>query len=304
MHDHLARAARLNPDGPALVGETRSVSYAVLVRTVEGMARFLADNDMRAGDRALIISRDPVGFCLACYAVMKAGGVAVPLDHDDRGHLLEAMTSACRPRFVISAEECPPLVLQRARSLGLTAITLDTSAFGSMSAARHDEPGDDPMPAPHSDDGDALIIAGNGGTRETRGTVLTHRNLLQALRGIQEFAPLGRDHRELISLPMNRESGFLRTLDVLTSGGTALFLPGATDAVTVAQAFLKFSCNALSLSAEMCSRLLQEGRAMLRRFGPGPAFPLHRRARALPRPAEASNRRVPRSSDRHALWSP
>ncbi|MGH6773815.1 class I adenylate-forming enzyme family protein [Brucella tritici] len=75
----LRRNARLYPEKLAFEDKTRSVSYAELDRETEGLAARLIALGLQKGQAVAIYLPNSVNWVVACLAVVRAGGVAVPI---------------------------------------------------------------------------------------------------------------------------------------------------------------------------------------------------------------------------------
>ncbi len=271
LREHLARAARLFPDKPALVSEGATVTYETVVRTVETMTDRLAAEGMRSGDRVLVLYRDPASLFLASHSVMEAGGVAVPHVPDGQTHSIEKSASACRPALVVSGKESPAEQWSHSPGVALHPVAFSfplSRTVGAHSVPRaSDNPDGAAVARPsgaNGRDSGGVILGSDGDDGVSRGNLLTNDNLLHAIYGIGEFAAIGPDHRELVCMSPAHAPGFIRALSIFAAGGTALFPQRIINPATLAQSILKTDCNALSLSAALCSSLLRDGAALLR----------------------------------------
>ncbi|MEO1134354.1 MAG: long-chain fatty acid--CoA ligase, partial [Cyanobacteria bacterium J06639_1] len=73
-------SARRVPDAEAFRFEGKGVTYAELVRKANGLARVLAEQGVRKGDRVGIYLSKSLESAIALYGIWKAGAAYVPLD--------------------------------------------------------------------------------------------------------------------------------------------------------------------------------------------------------------------------------
>ncbi len=160
--------AELTPDAPALVSDSRSVSY----RELEVRANRLAHHLRKLGVRPEV----PVGLCLgrspqmvvAALAILKAGGAYVPLDPDYPAERLRFMLDDARTAVLISRQEIGERIGSgRWKTLDIEKRALQISDY--------------PETAPE------LIVSGNhlayviytsGSTGRPKGVQITHDSLL------------------------------------------------------------------------------------------------------------------------------
>ncbi|MBN1480194.1 AMP-binding protein [candidate division KSB1 bacterium] len=76
----LYHTAQLNPSRPALIFEDTSISYDSLTNAIKRLASGLAELGIQKGDRVAILLPNVPHFCISYYAIIAAGGVAVPIN--------------------------------------------------------------------------------------------------------------------------------------------------------------------------------------------------------------------------------
>jgi len=215
-------AARL-PDKVALIeaSGTRSCTFADLDRAVDKVAAALLDRGLGAGDRVAIVLPNVHEFPISYLAILRAGGVAVPLNlmltEAEMGRILADAGAS----FVIAA---PPLVETAEAGIGaggLDAQVISTDSWPALPEA--------PGPIEPSTGGDDLAVLSytSGTTGEPKGAMLSHGNLLANLE--QQMAiPLDtvkEDDVLFLTLPMFHIFGLNVPLGLLLlNGATALML--------------------------------------------------------------------------------
>jgi len=76
LHELAARC----PAEPALRAGNRRVGYGELDAAAAGVAALLRDDGLQPGERVLLLAPNVPEFAAAYYGVLRAGGVAVPVD--------------------------------------------------------------------------------------------------------------------------------------------------------------------------------------------------------------------------------
>ncbi|WP_372499419.1 AMP-binding protein [Streptomyces sudanensis] len=177
-----AQVAR-RPDATALTAESGSMSYAELDARVARAAAVLHDRGVRRGT--------PVGVCLergtavivAMLAVMRAGGVYVPLDPAYPAERLRYMTDDSGIGLVITQPSVAERVPDGPRRLLLAE--LDDPATAGAPAV---ELGPDDA---------AYMIYTSGSTGRPKGVVVTHRGIADLARTQRERMEVTPDSRVL-----------------------------------------------------------------------------------------------------------
>ncbi len=101
----MARNARKYPDREALVTEERRYTYGELNAAVNKLANRFLDLGLEKGDKVAIMHFNTDHFIIAYFAVMKAGGVVVPLNFRLATLEVEFMLDNSDSRFFIFAGE-------------------------------------------------------------------------------------------------------------------------------------------------------------------------------------------------------
>ncbi|MFE2752770.1 amino acid adenylation domain-containing protein [Actinosynnema sp. NPDC059335] len=214
VHDLVARSAAARPDAVALTGAGASVTYGELERRATALAHRL---------RALGVGPEScVGVCLerspemvvACLAVMKAGGVYVPLD---------TAFPADRVAYMLGEVGADVVLVHPA--------TADAVPDGPWRAVDVDTdepavPDTGALPEVHADNG-CYVIFTSGSTGRPKGTTVTHRNVVRLVRGAGEHLPLGHDDVWTLFHSFAFDFSVWEMWGALTTGGRLVVVPRA-----------------------------------------------------------------------------
>ncbi len=105
LHHLLERSARRTPDAIAVADEERSLAYGELDRRANQLAHLLIDAGLRRGDRVGLYLDKSLESIVGIYAVLKAGGVYVPLDPHAPPTRVAYITDDCGMRFLHAGTE-------------------------------------------------------------------------------------------------------------------------------------------------------------------------------------------------------
>lgn len=169
-----------------------TVTFEQLDRTARGLALGLLDRGLGAGDRVVVAYQSPIDFVRAFWGCLYAGLTAVPapLAQGSRKERslphLKAILEDCQPSAILSDD--PTL------SAGPTLLSLDCAL----------NPDDWVAPEPcHL----ALLQYTSGSTRQPRGVMVTHANLLHNLSALEDFLRPG---LVMHWLPLHHDMGLIR----------------------------------------------------------------------------------------------
>ncbi|QGV77486.1 fatty acyl-AMP ligase [Streptomyces ficellus] len=209
------RDGRLTPE---------SVSYADLAARVRTLAARLRAH-AAPGDRVLVLHSSRRQFATAFLACLHAGLVAVPVaPPGGRGHHDERIAGIVKD----AAAAC---VLTEAAHAADVSQLLARTGFGEVTCLLTDaaaRPGTDPEPGPPvtaAPDDVAYLQYTSGSTREPRGVMVTHRNLVANQEAIRLALGTGPASRFGGWLPLHHDMGLVgQLLHPLWLGTTTVML--------------------------------------------------------------------------------
>ena len=216
----------------AMVMGERRVSYAELDEASNKVANALIKMGIRKGDRVVILSPNSPEFVTTYFGVIKAGGIAVPLDIRYKVEELASLFDSCQPKVVVAESDLlEPLVsaLSRFDSVehiidlgsGYEGQFLGYQEIMATSSARKVEVALEP-------DDIATISYTGGPANRPRGAALSHRNLImEAIISAAGFQQTDKDIVMLYALPMYHMFGLASVLlTAVNKGSTVVMVPG------------------------------------------------------------------------------
>jgi long-chain acyl-CoA synthetase len=213
----LHRLAVEHPARIAMRAGNRQVSYRELDAAAARVAAVLRDDGLAPGERVLLLLPNVPEFAAAYYGVLRAGGVAVPLDpYLTRTEIAAILHDAEGGRMVVWRE------LQRSTpaSAGLTVFVLAPGSCFDIASA--DDAGEAPLPVEPGDP--AVILYTSGTTGQPKGTVLSHANLGGNAAATAERLRYGAGDLVLAALPLCHVFGQTCGLNATVCSGTCLLM--------------------------------------------------------------------------------
>ncbi|MBI1806215.1 MAG: acyl--CoA ligase [Ignavibacteria bacterium] len=278
VHQYILESARRHPDKPAIVCDGKQYSYAELVTKINALADMFVVEGLHKGERVLILLRDKLDFVTACYAVIRAGGIAVPLPESTSLSTVQHIAKNCDPTMVLTSNsDLRDLPLLRDK-LSCNFFFMEENALPSIrhtfvtSTSYAGGSADDidritKLMDLRQDDG-ALILHTSGTSGQKKGVLLTHRNLIRETANINQFTKSDSHLREFVALPLEQSFGFGRVRCVHFIGGTIVLLNGPPNPINVIQSILMNQCNGLSADPATFSLYFGLVEDLLRRIGP------------------------------------
>lgn len=207
MPDALKVRAEHQGDTVAHDDTHRALTFAQWDRAADAVGGGLAAAGLEPGDRVFlpISNADAVGMAIAVFGVLRAGGIAVPINVRFAPGEIRAYADLTTPRFAIynSEEALEGLDLVQA---------WPTSAMPN-------DPGALPDQASLDAEADAEILATSGTTGRIKGVVVSHPDLLGQTTGTN----MDRSRSTIHALPFTGSGGNLGTLMLPVKGGATCY---------------------------------------------------------------------------------
>jgi len=211
VHQFLERSAQSRPDAIALLHGDERASYGEIESGANRIAHRIVDAGVRAGDRVGLIADNSRLYVESFFGILKAGGVAVPLNTAADAAGLRATLHDCGARALVSGSRFAALAAEAGATLpeldavfvprvedaaafppGRRAVVLGDSECAFMAG---------PPEMPRSDRDRAAIIYTSGSTGRPKGATLRHANIVANAESIVSYLALGPSDRVLVVLP-------------------------------------------------------------------------------------------------------
>ena len=241
-------------DAVALVYERQALTFGELDARANQFARYLdqmgVSDEVRVG---LYLRRSPE-MLVAILAILKAGGVYVPLDLEYPADRLATMMSDADLAVVITDSD----LLQRLPGGWLQPICVDDDRemIEQQSRRRLGRPS-----PPHAA---AYIMYTSGSTGEPKGVVVTHRNIVRLVRSTN-YASFGPEEVMLQLAPVAFDASTFEIWGSLLNGGKLVLWPGAVPVLDdLGELIRQERVSIMWLTAGLFSTLVKEGVGELR----------------------------------------
>lgn len=240
LHHAFEGTAQRLPDKVALVVDDRRVHYRELALQVRSLAHALHSDGVRPGERVAVMLPPGVEYAAALHAVWRIGAVAVPVDARSKsarlGFVCDDTGAAALLTHVALAREWASVLATRRdlRACHAVGATRDgrvrpwPAAAAGAAAPSHAED------AAQVDDLAALLYT-SGTSGESKGAMLTHRNMTSAWAMVQAYLGLREDDVIGLALPPTHSYGLYNLLMGLGVGATVVIERQAPFPLRVAQ---------------------------------------------------------------------
>jgi long-chain acyl-CoA synthetase len=237
----LDTAAHHTPDKTALVSGDIRVSYRQLDEQANRLAHALIAADIEPGDRVVICRGNSIETVAAIFGVLKAGAIFVVVNPQSRADRLAERLADCAAAALFAEE--PPIWLG------------NTKLFTAFDAPAY--PSTPPRVRGTEQDLAALVYT-SGSTGESKGVMLTHRNLLSAADAICDYLELTADDVILSVLPLAFTYGLGQITTAFRSGATVVLEASSLYPRAILDTMAREGVTGLPLVPTMATLILQQ----------------------------------------------
>jgi acyl-CoA synthetase (AMP-forming)/AMP-acid ligase II len=230
VHQFLEASAEKYPDSEALVHLKTRINYIDLEKDSNRLANQLLDCGVKTGDRVGILYETSINYVISFFAVLKAGGVAVPLNTATTPRIISGILANCTPTALIAQKEHVHFLEEISGNLdGLKNVIVNGRKgdfIKNPSISSHDldeirKSGNSQRPRVEINDEDlAAIIYTSGTTSDPKGVMLTHKNLAANTDSIVEYLELTQADKVMAILPFFYSYGNSLLLTHVRVGGS------------------------------------------------------------------------------------
>ena len=236
-------------DGTALIdlggeGGVRAFTYAEIERQSDAVALGLHARGLMRGERVAILATNRAEYLIAFFGILRAGLVAVPVNHRLPAATVAFILEDSDARLAICDATRRPLVPAWLPAVVIPDNWDGLQCDGSFSAVQ---------PAP---DEPAMLLYTSGSTGRPKGVVLSHRSHLWVLQ-VRARTPGRAGRRVLVAAPLYHMNALAMSQATLATGSTVVLLPSFTAASFI-QAAMQHRVHALTAVPTMIAMMLRD----------------------------------------------
>ncbi|MCD1260588.1 amino acid adenylation domain-containing protein [Paenibacillus athensensis] len=207
VHRVFERQAELRPEHPVVISEGIASTYREVNERANRLARTLRGIGIGPDKQVALILERSADFFIAALAVLKAGGVYIPIDHEYADGRIAQILQDSSAGVLITRKGFAPSV-----------------AFSGSVLYMDEQPlteGDGSNLPPINQPGDLVyIIYTSGSTGKPKGVMVEHRNLLAYVKGFQGVIGLTQDDVVLQQASCAFDHFVEEAYPIMLAGGT------------------------------------------------------------------------------------
>ena len=262
------QVALKNPDKTALMdGLGSSLTYTDMINRIEAIAEALSNAGVGTASRVLVFQQASSDWVCSMLAIMRIGGVYVPLDLRNPISRLAALANDCQPSAVLA----DGTTLGDAPQLNV-ALVVDVSRVAPTPSAR--------VTNSAQPDSPAAILYTSGSTGTPKGIIIRHSGIRNEMEGYTKTWKLGAE-RVLQQSAFTFDFSMDQMFTGLVNGGMVYIVPGSKrgDPLSITEIIRQHSITYTKVTPSEYSLWMQYGGDNLRqasnwRFAFGGGEPL------------------------------
>lgn len=226
----LRRTARHLGDHPALIRGEQRRTWSQLDGEVDAFALALQNLGLKRGDRVLVHSKNDIEMVVAMFAIMRAGGVYVPVNVRSTPADVASLAQTCKPTMQLCHVDDPDPATAVAEAVSITAtlwVGGDEDTDHSISQLLATHRGQVPLEPPCLRGDPAWFFFTSGSTGRPKAAVLTHDQMAFVVTNhLTDLMPgLDEHHASLVVAPLSHGAG-IHLLTQVARGARSVLLPG------------------------------------------------------------------------------
>ncbi len=222
VHEVVEQQAARTPHSVALISETRELTYGELNRRANQLAHHLRALGVGPEVRVGLCVERSIEMVTALLAVLKAGGVYVPLDPSYPRERLKYMLEDTQAQILLTQSSL--LEALSWQGAGVVCVDVGEQEFGK-------QPADNPTSGVVADNL-AYVMYTSGSTGRPKGVMISHRSIFNHLRWRQEYFPVGPADRGLHKASLSFDDSVWEIFEPLAVGAQLILARPGGEADT------------------------------------------------------------------------
>jgi fatty-acyl-CoA synthase len=250
LQEMFLRSAKRFPDKPAAIFEGIALTYKDLRNRIENLAGHLQhDCGVRRGDRVLLCMQNSHDFVIACFAILRADAVVVPLSPMNLGEEL---------RHYIADSDARVAITEKDLAARFSGLPLDHVVFASQVPDKSFQ-----LEATEAKPDDLCLMPyTSGSTGQPKGCMHTHATVLHNVAGACAWKHIDEHTVALATAPFFHVTGLVHSfLSAICAGGT-MVIQRRWDPLEAARLVERHRCSHWDNVPTMVVDLLSHPRAL------------------------------------------
>ena len=212
IHNMFEQTAEKTPSAVALRVADEALTYETLNKQANQLAHYLLQNGLQSGQFVGVCAERSSGMLVSLLAVLKAGGIYLPLDPNYPADRLNYMLEDSGADFLITQEKFVSTISTDRRNVVLLDGHREKIEVGESTNPKMKLNGDDP----------AYIIYTSGSTGKPKGVIVQHQAIADHCADMRDYYALTADDNVLQFAALNFDASLEQILPPLITGATVV----------------------------------------------------------------------------------
>ncbi|HLX10497.1 MAG TPA: amino acid adenylation domain-containing protein, partial [Thermoanaerobaculia bacterium] len=239
VHESFAAQAARTPAAPALIGESRRLTYGELERESNRLARYLRARGAGSETLVAICLERGVEVVIAMLAVLKTGGAYLPLDADDPDQRLSQLLATSRAALLVTRAARAGRLASPSSSPRAVCLDAESERIAGQSAA--------PLAAAVALEQLAYLIFTSGSTGRPKGVLISHQALSSFVAAAAAWSGFGPGDRMLQFASLAFDASVFEIYTCLVTGAAVVLRGALPSFAELARLCLEREATALFL---------------------------------------------------------
>ncbi|HZG82219.1 MAG TPA: class I adenylate-forming enzyme family protein [Brevibacillus sp.] len=253
---YLKNRAEETPDVTAFLSPIGDYSFKEYNERANQLAHYLQESGIKKGDRVGILCKNNHPYPTILMAILKVGGVAVPLNWRLTAYEMEKIIRIAEPRVVFYDEEfAPSLSLMKSEIEKLVSVGKKMNVTEEFAAIFQHYPSTEPTVDTLAEDDLALVLFTSGTTGMPKGCMIEHGTYDRIFNQFHRRLQSGR--RFLAIHPLFHMSSTMNIIGSVYHGMTMVFITD-TDSVSILNTIQEKKINMMFAFPSVYTYMLEE----------------------------------------------
>jgi fatty-acyl-CoA synthase len=250
LHDLLERAASKEPQKIASIFNEESLSYEKLLDKTLNLAGHLQHAcGVKRGDRVLLDMQNGHDFVIACFAILRADAVVVPVSPMNLTEELRRYIADCDARIAITEKDI---------AARFSALPLDHLFIAEETKTT----GEHPKPSNAQPDDLCMMPYTSGSTGQPKGCMHTHATVLHNVAGAAAWKHIDENTVALATAPFFHVTGLIHSFFSAIYAGGTMVIQRRWDPLAAAELVERYKCSHWDNVPTMVVDLLSHPKAL------------------------------------------
>ncbi|MEI7532140.1 MAG: class I adenylate-forming enzyme family protein [Betaproteobacteria bacterium] len=224
---YLALHETLRGDKLAISCQQKQLNFRELNQSSTQLANSLQELEILVGDRVVIYLHNSVEFVQAFLAIVKAGGIAVPINTMLVASEIEIILNDCTPKAAFISDRTRDVFIKASKNISkVHQISIDSVVVGEYAFASLVASGRNVLRESPYDFDDCMICYTSGTTGSPKGAILTQANFIVLNNFLNsQLWGLSDQERQLVTTPLAHRTGFARVMNMILHGCSLMVMP-------------------------------------------------------------------------------